>query len=286
MRSSRKNELFVQQKRIDMLKEIEAGAKKANAALAREDISRRRGELNASSGLTGTAAGQAVNSFNQNRLASILGEDPNSKAFGDRSAFAEKQVRAAQDLAQLKRQEFELQKQAARDSIAAKQTELGLSQQQLAVAERRAQQLRSEADNIVDRVALSSPKEKRAFLRAVDSAKDNELTVREAQQLQGISRFRDLVRGTFESDAISKDPSGFVAKVLKEAQAAEGNSKKIGIDVTNKQELIFKLEEDAEANAVKLAEKLRPVLLKLLNSEANAQAIIDEFKSAQNERNP
>ena len=34
LRSSRKNELFVQQKRIDMLKEIEAGAKKANAALA------------------------------------------------------------------------------------------------------------------------------------------------------------------------------------------------------------------------------------------------------------
>ena len=191
-----------------------------------------------------------------------------------------------QELARLKSQEIDLQKRASQEAIAAKQTELGLSQQQLAAAERRSQQLRNQADNIVDRVALSSPKERRAFLRAVNSAEDNELTVREAQQLQGISRFRDLARSTLESDAISKDPNGFVAQALKEARAAEKKAQKIEIGVENKQELVLKLEADAEEMAVKLAEKLKEKLLGLIDSEGIAQTVIDEIKTVQNESNP
>ena len=284
--AARKAFLKGQKKFASAIDEIEAGAKKASAALAREDIERRRGDLTSQSGLTGTAADLASNAFNQNRLSSVLSQQIDRSDLGEANNLANRQVKASQELAKLKQQEIDLQKRASQEAIAAKRTELGISQQQLAAAQAKAQQLRNEADNVVDRVALSSPRERRELLRAVESSKDNELTVKEAQLLQGISRFQGLVRSTLESDAISKDPSGFVAQVLKDARTAEGNAKKIGIDVTNKQELIFKLEEDAEANAVKLAEKLRPVLLKLLNSEANAQAIIDEFKSAQNERNP
>ena len=104
--------------------------------------------------------------------------------------------------------------------------------------------------------------------------------------MQGISRFRDLVRSTFESSAISKDPSGFVAQVLKEVQAAERKAQKIEIDVENKQELVLKLEADAEKMAESLAKKLNEGLLNLLDTEAIAQKVIDEIKAFQNESNP
>ena len=254
------------------------------------------GTFNAGRGLTGTAQSIAQNEAAQSILqqqfgrASGAAENQTDTTKGIRLSEAKTAKRLADELIKLKTQELTLAKQSANESIQGKREELALSQQQLAAAERKRSASQAEVDSLAERLAFSSASDRRKLNRAAESAKDGEITLKEAEQLRGIAQFKDLFQSTVLQNALGKDSAGILSDAIDRRNADAAAASKIDVNVNAAQAKLDVAITESEENIAKLAADIATQIEPLINSKERNQKIIDKIvfalKELQNANNP